>query len=162
MRRDRTVAFGCVSFARSGDEGERAEPRPRYPPIGQSSVRMCDGLPSYGAPPEMGPGAWLTRRRPAWLRPRSGKRRAGPCGRRRATSVVQLHMSVAAACLVQAVCFSTALFGNGPISALILSGAGRLRTAASTDGRALSQVDPGSLPCRIDNRITARVRCRLN
>ena len=53
------------------------------------------GLLSHGAPPEMGPGAWPERRRPTWLRSRSGKRRAGPCGRRRATSVVQLHMPAA-------------------------------------------------------------------
>lgn len=85
----------------------------------------------------------------------------------RAPPVVQLQSYnficlLQAACLVQAACFSTALFGNGPISALILSGAGRLRTAASADDRALSQVDPGSLPCRVDNQITARVRCRLD
>lgn len=85
----------------------------------------------------------------------------------RAPPVVQLQSYnficlLQAACLVQAVCFSTTPFGNGPKSALILSGAGRLRTATNTDDQALSQVDPVSLLCRVDNRITARVRCRLN
>lgn len=63
---------------------------------------------------------------------------SGPLWPTSSTSVVQLHMSVATACFVQAVCFSTALFGNGPKSALILSGAGRLRTATNTEDQVLS------------------------
>lgn len=121
------------------------------------------GFLSHGAPPEMG-GRGRGRR--------AGDLRGcdsdlGSVERSLVANVVQLQSYnficlLQAACLVQAVCFSTALFGNGPKSAFILSGAGRLRTATSTDDQALSQVDPGSLLCRVDNRITARVRCRLN